>query len=388
MKNTLMKFRILAIVSALGITQFSVGQINNAGQDQNAITTAVPFLLISPDSRSAGLGEAGVATSPDANSSYWNAGKLVFIEKEYGGSLSYTPWLGKLVNDMSISYLTGFYKINRESVISSSLKYFDLGEITFNSGPNPVDILGVYNPRELAFDVTYSRKLTENFSLGITGRYINSNLVGSISGTDAQAANSVAADIGAFYTKDYKGAKPSNLSLGASITNIGGKMTYTDDNNKDFIPTNLRFGSAYKREIDAYNSLTFTIDFNKLMVPTPNADSSDQNKELLGGMFGSFSDAPGGAKEEFQEITTSIGLEYWYNDIFAARLGYFNESKYKGNRKYFTVGLGFRKKAFGFDVAYLVPTNKRESPLAETIRFTLLLQFDKIRAEEEESVTD
>ncbi len=380
-----MKFTILAIVSTFGITQFAVGQNNNIGQ-QNAITTAVPFLLISPDSRHAALGDAGVATSPDANSSYWNAGKLVFIEKDFGGSLSYTPWLGKIVNDMSISYLTGFYKINREQVVSASLKYFNMGYISFRD-INNID-LGEFKPYEMALDVTYSRKLTENFSLGITGRYINSNLTAGFIGSDAQAANSVAADIGAFYTKDYKGAKPSNLSIGASISNIGAKLTYTDDNNKDFLPTNLRIGSAYKREIDAYNSLTFTIDLSKLMVPSPTPDGSNRDKPLLNGMFGSFGDAPGGAKEEFQEIMTSIGLEYWYNDTFAGRLGYFNESKNKGNRKYFTVGLGFRKRAFGLDVAYLVPTNKRDSPLAETIRFTILLQFDKIRAEEEQSVTD
>lgn len=391
-----MKFRILAIVSAFGITQFAVGQTTTfTGQDQqNAITTAVPFLTISPDSRHAGLGDAGVATTPDANSSYWNAAKLVFTEKEFGGSLSYTPWLGKIVNDMSISYLTGFYKINREQAVSMSMKYFDMGLISFRDINNIST--GDFNPYEMAIDATYSRKLTENFSLGLTGRFITSNLTAGYIGTDAKTANSVAADIGAYYTKELKGAKTSYLSLGATITNIGAKLTYTDENNKDFLPTNLRIGSAYKREIDAYNSLTFTIDFNKLMVPTPpirdeNGDivaGKDPDRPLLSGMFGSFADAPGGAKEEFQEVMTSIGLEYWYNDTFSGRVGYFNESKYKGNRKYFTVGLGFRKKAFGFDVAYLVPTNKRESPLAETIRFTILLQFDKIRTEEEQSVTD
>ncbi len=378
-----MKFAILSFTIVLGLTQTAIGQFT--GVDQNAITTAVPFLLISPDSRHAGLGDGGVATTPDANSSYWNAGKLVFIEKEFGGSLSYTPWLGKIVNDMSVSYLSGFYKINREQAVSFSMKYFDMGLISFRTITN--EPAGDFNPYEVAVDATYSRKLTENFSLGITGRFINSNLTAGYIGSDAKAANSVAADIGGYYTKDLKGAKSSNLSLGATITNIGAKLTYTDENNKEFLPTNLRIGTAYKIDLDAYNTFTFILDFNKLMVPTP--DSTDTEEvPLLKGMFGSFGDAPGGAKEEFQEIMTSVGIEYWYDNMFAGRLGYFNESKYKGNRKYFTVGLGFRKKAFGFDVAYLVPVNKRESPLAETIRFTLLLQFDKIRAEAEESVTD
>ncbi len=377
-----MKFAILSFITVLGLTQTAVGQFTGS---QNAITTAVPFLLISPDSRGAALGDAGVATSPDANSSYWNAGKLVFTEKEFGGSLSYTPWLGKIVNDMSVSYLTGFYKINREQAVSFSMKYFDMGLISFRTLTN--EPAGDFNPYELAMDATYSRKLTENFSLGITGRYINSNLTAGYIGSDAKAANSVAADVGAYYTKDLKGAKTSNLSLGASITNIGAKLTYTDENNKEFLPTNLRIGTAYKIDLDAYNSFTFILDFNKLMVPSPDSTST-RDKALLNGMFGSFGDAPGGAKEEFKEIMTSVGIEYWYNETFAGRLGYFNEAKTKGNRKYFTVGVGFRKKAFGFDVAYLVPTNKRESPLAETIRFTLLLQFDKIRAEAEESVTD
>jgi hypothetical protein len=176
--------------------------------------------------------------------------------------------------------------------------------------------------------------------------------------------------------------------LGGSISNIGAKITYSDDNNKNFLPTNLRLGGVFKTELDPYNSLSFILDFNKLMVPTPSADGNNQDKPLLKGMFGSFSDAPGGAEEEFQEITTSIGIEYWYNQFFAGRIGYFNEAKNKGNRKYFTAGVGFRKNVFGFDIAYLVPVNKRESPLAETVRFTILFQFDKIRAQEEESVTD
>jgi hypothetical protein len=262
------------------------------------------------------------------------------------------------------------------------MKYFDLGDIFFTDdgvqGTN-------FNPREFAFDATYSRKLTDNFSMGLSGRYIHSNLTGSFSSTgaaDAQPGNSVAADIGAYYTKELKTAKVSNLSFGLQISNIGAKLSYTDDANKNFLPTTLRLGTAFYTELDLHNSFTFTLDFSKLMVP-----SVDQSQSLLSGMFGSFSDAPGGFSEEMHEIMTSIGIEYWYSKTFAARLGYFLEAEDKGNRKYMTIGLGFQKNKFGFDVAYIVPTNQREHPLAETLRFTILFQWAK-REVEEQSVTD
>lgn len=352
---------------------------------QRAITTAVPFIGITPDARHAALGDAGVATSADANAAYWNAGKLVFIDKKYGGSFSYTPWLGKIVNDMWISSLAGFYRINREQVVGVSLRYFDLGEISFRGTQN--QHLGDFNPKEAAFDATYSRMLTENFSIGLSGRYIFSNLTGAFTGPDAQAGNSVAADVGVYYTKPLQGGtRSSTLSLGAQISNIGAKISYTDNNNKDFLPTNLRLGGTYLTELDVHNTITFILDFNKLMVPSPG--SHRENESLLSGMFGSFSDAPGGAKEEFQEFMTSVGVEYWYRTIFAARLGYFNEHADKGNRKYMTMGVGFRKNNFGIDVAYIVPTNQREHPLAETLRFTLLMHIGTTALEEQESVTD
>ena len=361
---------------------------------QNAITTAVPFLAISPDARHAALGDAGVATSPDANATYWNAGKLAFIDKKYGATISYTPWLGKIVNDMSISYLSGFYKIDQEQAVNASIRYFDLGDISFRDANN--NPLGDFNPREFAFDATYSRKLSETFGMGLTARYIYSNLTGAFSGIDAKPGHSVAVDIGAYYSTELRTAKPSVLSLGGMISNIGAKLSYTDNQNKDFLPINLRIGAAYTTELDLANSLTFVLDFNKLMVPTPPIRSTDgtvvygkdDNRSLLSGMFGSFSDAPNGFEEEMQEFMTSIGVEYWYKDLFAGRVGYFNESLNKGNRKYMTVGLGFRRKQFGIDVAYLIPTNKRESPLAETLRFTLLFQLQQTEVEKKESVTD
>jgi hypothetical protein len=283
---------------------------------------------------------------------------------------------------MSISYLSGFYKINKEQAVGASLKYFDLGEIQFTNDTG--GDIGRFNPREFAFDLTYSRMLTESFSVGLSGRYIYSNLTGAFasSSADAKPGNSVAADVGVFYTKPLQTAKVSNLSLGLQISNIGAKLSYTDNANKNFLPTTLRLGGAFYTELDFHNSFTFVLDFSKLMVPTV-----DKNQSLLSGMFGSFSDAPGGFSEEIHEVITSVGIEYWYDKTFAARAGYFLEAKDKGNRKYMTIGLGFRKNKFGIDVAYIVPTNQREHPLAETLRFTILLQWLK-QAPIEESVTD
>lgn len=396
-----MSYRALALV-AIGLIKVHSGFSQNkvvANPDellgaQNAITTAVPFLSITPDARHAALGDAGVATTADANAAYWNAGKLVFIDRKYGGSLSYTPWLGKIVNDMSISYLTGFYKFSKEQAIATSIKYFDLGEINFRDPNN--NPLNDFHPREMAVDVTYSRKLTEELGVGIAARYIYSNLTGAFAGIDAKPGQSVGVDIGVYYTKTFERAKTSNLSLGATITNIGAKLSYTDNQNKDFIPTTIRLGGVYTLDLDMYNSLSFILDFSKLMVPTPpirDTDGTilygkDDNRSLLSGMFGSFTDAPNGFEEEMQEIMTSAGIEYWYNKTFAARLGYFNEAKNKGNRKYMTVGLGFRRKKFGIDVAYLVPVNRRESPLAETLRFTLLFEVPWNNNESVETVTE
>ncbi|MBL7872328.1 MAG: type IX secretion system outer membrane channel protein PorV [Cyclobacteriaceae bacterium] len=357
------------------------------GQDSTnrVITTAVPFLTITPDARAAGMGDAGVATSADVNSAYWNSAKLAFIDNGlgYGISGSYTPWLGKIINDMYVFYLSGFYKIGREQTVAASMKYFDLGEIQFK-GINNED-LGRFNPREFAFDVTYSRLLTEQLSIGGALRYIHSNLTGALTtgNIDARPGNSVAVDLGIYYTKPFV-SNNNTLSLGAAITNLGAKISYSDANNRDFIPTNLRMGGAYTLELDPKNKLTFALDFNKLLVPSPPRDNSTP---LLSGIFGSFSDAGGGFKEEMREFMTSIGTEYWYDNTFAGRLGYFHEATDKGNRKYLTAGVGFRHKTFGIDVAYLVPTNKRENALAETIRFTLMLNFES-KVRENDSVTD
>ena len=354
------------------------------GQDgtNKVITTAVPFLNITPDSRAAGLGDAGVATSPDVNSAYWNAAKFAFIDKGYGASLSYTPWLAKIINDMKLVYLTGFYKISREQTVAFSLKYFDLGRIDFRTGTNQPN--GSFNPRDYSFDATYSQLLTEHFSIGGTIRYIYSNLTGA-GVPDAKPGSSVAVDLGIYYTKPLVSSN-ATLSLGASISNIGGKISYTDAANKDFLPGNFRIGGAFKKELDAFNSLTFALDFNKLLVPSPYPGSKAQ--PLLTGVFESFTDARGGFKEEIHEITTSIGIEYWYKQTFSGRMGYFYEAPDKGNRNYLTFGTGLRIEKFGFDAAYMVPLNQQNNALAETIRFTLMMLVAPKESQEEDAPKD
>ncbi|MDX1628249.1 MAG: type IX secretion system outer membrane channel protein PorV [Fulvivirga sp.] len=356
---------------------------------RKVITTAVPFLTITPDARAGGMGDVGAATTPDANSIYWNPAKTVFNEEENGVSLSYTPWLGKIVNDMWIFYGSGFMKLTKEQAVSASFRYFDLGEIFFTDDFGNEQ--GDFRPKELAINVSYSRMLSQNLSVGLTGKFIHSNLIGNFTSStsgnlEAKPGNSVAADIGVYYNTALRGGNNSNIALAAVISNIGSKITYSDENNKDFIPTNLRIGSAFTTNLDPYNKITIGLDFNKLMVPSPQPDGSEDDKSLLGGMFGSFADAEGGFSEELKEITVSAGAEYWYNDTFAGRLGYFYESDEKGNRKYLTVGLGFRYQRFGIDFAYLVP-QEQEHPLAETLRFSLLFNFGT-KSVVEESVTD
>lgn len=378
-----------SVACALLVTQVVFAQITHTGADSTyrPITTATPFLTISPDARQAALGDAGAATSPDANAAYWNPAKFVFIDKKYGGGISWTPWLGKITNDMWISYVSAFYKIKREELVAFGFKYFDMGEFYARGQNNENE--GTFHPREFSLDLTYSRLLTENFSVGLTGRYIHSNLLGSYNGSsiiDSKPGNSVAVDLGVFYKKELKGAKTNSLALAAVISNIGAKISYSDEDNKQFLPTNLRVGSAYTIELDPFNAFTFTLDFNKLLVPSPDEDRNIPDKSLLEGMFGSFSDAPDGFSEEIKEIIINTGIEYWYRQTFAGRIGYFSESKEKGNRKYMTLGVGFRKERFGIDVAYLVPTNKKEHPLAETVRFSLLFQIPN--DSKEETVTD
>lgn len=382
------KFRLFltclgSLSSLSSLAQNATPVLIGQNQTNTVITTAVPFLSITPDSRAAALGDAGVATSPDVNSAYWNAAKLAFIDRKQGASLSYTPWLAKIINDMKLVYLTGFYKISRKQTVALSLKYFDLGKIDLRTGANVPN--GTFNPRDYSVDATYSQLLTEHFSIGGSLRYIFSNLTGA-PGVDAQPGSSVAVDLGVFYTKPLARSN-ATLSLGASISNIGAKISYTNANNKDFLPGNLRIGGAFKKELDPTNSLTFMLDFNKLLVPSPYPGS--QGRPLLTGVFESFSDARGGAREEFQEITTSVGIEYWYKQFISGRLGYFYEAPAKGNRNYLTTGIGMRFEQFGLDVAYMVPFNQQQNnALAETIRFSLMLTLPTNDFQEDDTIKD
>ncbi len=398
-KNS-MKIRIAFLAGVLFLAQNVARSQANiiAGQDtsRRVITTAVPFLTISPDARSGAMGDVGVAISPDVNTLYWNIAKLAFIEKNIGFSLSYTPWLSKIVDDMSLSNVSGYYKINKEQAVGIAMSYFDMGQLQFrDEDGNP---LQDFRPREFYIAGSYSRLLSEEMSLGVTLKYIHSNLVGNVfSGTeDSQPGVSVAADIGWYWNKELRSFKnPSNIAVGATITNIGSKMTYSNDEQREFIPTNLRVGAAWKIYMDPNNSLTIALDFNKLMVPTPPIYAVDENgaiitdpngnpvikkgkdpnRSLLSGMFGSFCDAPDGCPEEMKEIMLSTGLEYWYKHLFAVRAGYFYENPDKGNRNYFTMGVGLRYNVFGMDFAYLVPIHY-ENPLAETLRFSLIFNFE------------
>lgn len=392
MKNSTLKKFLLSVVSLSTASGLVLAQDTlNTSQllgGINTITTAVPFLLICPDSRSGGMGEVGVATSPDVNSTHWNIAKLAFSTKTGGIGISYTPWLRQLVPDINLAYVTGFKKLKNDQAISGSLRYFSLGNITFTDVVG--NVTGQFNPNEFAIDIGYARKLGEEFSGGLALRYINSNLTGGIEvqGAQTKAGQSIAADIGTYWrheleTKGKKGV----LTIGLDITNIGAKISYSETGTKDFIPTNLRFGSGFELNVNDYNSVALNLEFSKLLVPTPPiyetdtagnryiAYGKDPNVGVPKGMVQSFSDAPNGFEEEMQEIIWQVGFEYWYDKQFAFRLGYFHEAANKGNRQFFTAGVGVKYNIVGLDFAYLIPTEQR-NPLENTLRFSLIFDFD------------
>ncbi len=363
------------------------------GQDttNRIITTPLAFLNFAPDARSAALGDAGVALSPDANATYWNPAKLPYVEDDYGVSLSYTPWLRNLIDDMYLTYLTGYKKVAKGQVVALSVNYFDLGVLDFtnNQGVN----IGTFNSREFMIGATYGRQLGENFSVGLTLKYINSNLAGSsiINNVSIRPASTAAGDISAYYKKEFTNEETgSNLlwSWGLMISNLGGKVSYGSDE-RYFIPTNFKLGTGISYTADGRNRFNFVIDANKLMVPTPPVYTLQNNQlvvtrgvdprnlSALSGIFGSFADAPDGFSEEVKEIMISTGVEYWYNDVFAARFGYFSESRMKGDRKFFTIGFGARfQQKYGVDFAYLMP-QRQGSPLAQTLRISLSANLKK-----------
>ena len=392
---------VLLVAASFLVAGISKLQAQTDTQPINVVTTAVPFLRISPDARAGGMGDLGVATSPDANSSFWNLAKTPFNTSEFGVGLTYTPWLKDLgLNDVYLLSFGGYHKLDETQALSASIRYFSLGNIQFTDG-NGNDF-GSGRPREFGIDAGYSRKLSDNLGLGIALRFIHSNLVGGApdQGSAYQAGNAVAGDISIFYTGANEDGQGWNF--GAAVSNLGSKIAYTKDaTQKDFIPANLGLGAAYTKVFDETSKIMFGIDAHKLLVPTPpsltGTDNTEdsirivnyRNKGVVGSWLGSFGDAPGGFSEEMKEFQFSLGAEYSYNNQFFARAGYFYEDKDKGNRKYFTVGVGVKYNVFGLNFSYLVPTGAgiNRNPLSNTLRFGLILDMDNSSSSTDEEST-
>ena len=384
MKLTALRLSVAVLLLTTTITTKTFAQ-----DTINVVTTSVPFLRISPDARAGGMGDVAVATSPDAASSFFNLGKVPFNTSRGGLNLTYTPWLKRIVNDVYLASLAGFYKLSDNQAVSASLRYFNLGSIQFtDASGNP---LQQANPREFGFDLGYSLKLSPRMGLGLGLKYIHSNLAnGSFNGNSYKAGNAVAGDLGFFY--DGKNTVGDGWNFGATLTNLGSKIAYTDNaDQKDYIPSNLGLGTTYTKAFNESNKLTFGLDINKLLVPTPPTSKDNggpiddaalrnyRSKGVIGSWFSSFGDAPGGFSEELKEYQFSLGAEYWYNDQFALRAGYFYENKTKGNRRYFTTGFGIKYNVFGLNFSYLISSNgpgATQSPLANTLRFSLVFDFD------------
>jgi hypothetical protein len=400
-----LRFIVLVLVTGSLLTPALHGQVNARDQlagQLNPIQTAVPFMIIAPDSRAGGMGDIGTATSPDANSIHWNSAKYGFIETDMAVSVSYTPWLRALVNDINLAYLTAYKRLDRQQVIAGSLRYFSLGEIIFTDDFG--EYQGQHTPNEFALAGSYSRLFSDRFSGGITFKFIRSDLTGgtvTTSGGETKAGTAFAADISTYYQNDVDlGDKFGRLAFGLNIANMGNPISYAENQDPDFLPTTLRLGSSLRINMDDFNTMTFAADFSKLLIPTPPVfyDEGDTlpsgeivaaNDEIIQsgldpdvsvplGMLQSFYDAPGGFKEELNEFIFSLGAEYWYRNQFAIRAGYFHEHENKGNRKYFTMGIGLQLNVFGLDFAYLIPTAGRTNPLANTVRFTLSFNFDNM----------
>ena len=382
----LIRIFVVGLILVVAVNQtFAQATLSGA----NVVTTAVPFLTISPDSRAAGMGDVGVGTSADVNSQHWNAAKYAFTESDMGVALSYSPWLRNLADDINLAYLVGYKRLDDYQTLSASLRYFSLGDILFYD--DQAQYQGQQNPNEFAIDFGYTRLLSDYFSGAVTGRYIRSDLTGGqmINGVESHAGNSYAVDVAFYFRNEFMTGRQENIfSAGINIQNIGAKISYTDGEVKDFIPTNMKLGAAYTTELDDYNTITFAVDLNKLLVPTPPRDTTtyddgtiiypggiNSDKSVVGGMFTSFGDAPGGMKEELQEVNISAGVEYWYNQQFALRAGYFYEHENKGNRKFMTAGAGLKLNVFALDFSYLLPL-VRNHPLENTLRFTLSFDVD------------
>ena len=378
----------LTICAFLGFSLKSFAQVDK-NDIFNPVTTSVTSQSIAPDARAGGMGDVGAATDPDVTSQYWNVAKYPFTISRAGVALNFTPWLRKLVNDMNLAYLSGYYRIGDYSAVSASLRYFSLGEVQTNYNPTQQGTAMTINPYEMSVDAGYSLMLSEKFSIGTAVRFIYSDLKADYT-DDVTPGSAFAADLGAYY-QDYVniGQRECQLGLGLNISNIGSKISFGGDNNSYFIPTNLRLGTSLMVPIDEYNRITIAADANKLLVPTypkikegesPTDFDARVQKEYydvssISGIFKSFGDAPNGFKEELQEIQWSLGAEYVYNDKFTLRAGYHHESENKGNRKYFTVGAGFKMNVFSLDAGYVIST-AATNPLDQTLRFTLTFDMD------------
>ena len=389
------KIILFLIAATLFLNVDAQTTITKNGQELNVITTAVPLLMIGPDARAGGMGDGGVASSADANSMHWNPAKYARIADDMGFALSYTPWLRNLVNDINLAYVSFYKRINTMSTFAATLRYFSLGEITFTD--NTGESLGTYKPNEFALDATYSRILTDKLSLAIAGRFIYSDLTQGqfVAGVETKPGISVAADVALYWEDkvDWFNNIDATFAWGLNISNMGNKISYTSSNiQKDFIPTNFRIGPRLTLELDDYNSISFQLDINKLLVPTPpiyypdstNADGSlviekgmDPDVAPMQGMIQSWYDAPGGFSEELREFSFAIGTEYWYTDVLALRAGFYYEDLTKGNRKYATLGVGLRYNVFGLDFSYLIPVTQDQNPLQNTLRFSLIFNFGR-----------
>ena len=360
--------------------------LNLYSQDRRVITTAVPFLMISADARASGLGEQGVATSPDAFSQHWNPAKYVFLDNKSGVGVSYTPYLSKLVSDVFLANLNYYNVIDDRSSWSTSFKYFSLGDIDILQ--NPQDIPYLENPNEFTLDASYILKLNDNFSMGVTGRYLMSDVKLQSVDSDSSSASSFAVDISGFYQSNERAYDNFNglWRFGFNISNMGPKMKYEELGKNNFIPTNLKLGSAFDFIFDSSNKLSINLELNKLLVPSPSVPIYNSNDQIIGynqadvtflsGLFKSFGDAPDGFSEELKEITLSLGLEYTYNDSFALRVGYFGENEDKGARKYVTFGTGFSLEEIDLDLSYLLSSSSVISPLENTLRFSFTYNFN------------
>lgn len=386
-----MKIHRLRLISLLSLLAYTLGISAQKDQIFHPVRFSVTSQMIAPDARSAGMGDVGVATDPDAVSQFWNPAKYPFTISRAGVAINYTPWLRQLVSDMDLGYLSGYYRIGDYSAVSASLRYFSLGEVGYSSSSDGKYDMTI-NPYEMSFDVAYSLMLSEKFSLGAAIRWIYSDLTYDYT-QETTPGSAFAADIAAYYQNYIMlGQRECQLGLGLNISNVGSKITFGGSNNSEFIPTNLRLGASLLVPVDAYNKFTISADANKLLVPTYPIQGADESgtdydarlqkdyydQSSIGGIFKSFSDAPGGFKEELQEVQWSLGGEYIYNDKFTVRAGYHYESEAKGNMKYFTVGAGFKMNVMSIDAGYVIATAKN-NPLDQTLRFTVSFDMDGIK---------